>query len=290
MKIITVNDIKQKNKIITVETRHALSKIEKNIKQKTKHALSKKKSFKKAIAMIELIFALVIMGIVLLSAPSLIHQSTQSSNVALQQESISALATHTGIVMSKHWDEADTNCTEAPILAISSNSSELNISNRGPAPRDPINENTRAGMRNVVGRNTALTTGEIVYATDSTTFGSVADGDDLTKTFDDIDDYHNHTTKLTIGAISTTGDYIDKDITITTEVTYAKDLPLGGLNSSTITLDNFAKNKTSTQKHIKLVSVRLTSESNISELDKNISMSAFSCNIGTYQPKGAYYK
>jgi len=148
----------------------------------------------------------------------------------------------------------------------------------------------RAGMRNVVGRNTALTTGEIVYATDSTTFGSVADGDDLTKTFDDIDDYHNHTTKLTIGAISTTGDYIDKDIIITTEVTYAKDLPLGGLNSSTITLDNFAKNKTSTQKHIKLVSVRLTSDSNITELDKNISMSAFSCNIGTYQPKGEYYK
>jgi len=43
---------------------------------------------RKAIAMIELIFAIVVMGIVMLSAPMLVNKATQSSYVALQQESI----------------------------------------------------------------------------------------------------------------------------------------------------------------------------------------------------------
>ena len=79
-----------------------------------------RENFKRGIAMIELIFALVIMGIALLSAPMLIQQSIKSSNVALQQESIAALASHTGILLSKYWDEADSNYTTgvAPIITL----------------------------------------------------------------------------------------------------------------------------------------------------------------------------
>ncbi len=61
-----------------------------------------RREFKSGIAMIELIFALVIMGIVLLPSPMLIQQSIKSSFVALQQESISEVATHTAILLSKH--------------------------------------------------------------------------------------------------------------------------------------------------------------------------------------------
>jgi len=73
---------------------------------------------KKAIAMIELIFALVIMGIVLMSAPMLIQQSVKSSNIALQQEAIVAAASQTSIILSMHWDEENTriNVGESPIL------------------------------------------------------------------------------------------------------------------------------------------------------------------------------
>ena len=56
---------------------------------------------KRGIAMIELIFALVIMGIVLLSAPILIQQSIKSGNVAIQQEAITAAATQTDVLHHK---------------------------------------------------------------------------------------------------------------------------------------------------------------------------------------------
>ncbi len=63
------------------------------------------KKSKSGIAMVELIFALVIIGIVLLSAPMLIQQSIRSGNIALQQEAIAAAAAQTSIVLSMHWDE-----------------------------------------------------------------------------------------------------------------------------------------------------------------------------------------
>ena len=70
--------------------------------------MSIKKS-KRAIAMIELIFALVIMGIVLMSSPMLIQQSIRSGNVALQQEAISVAAAHTTVILSMGWDENNSN-------------------------------------------------------------------------------------------------------------------------------------------------------------------------------------
>ncbi len=61
--------------------------------------------------MIELIFALLIMGIVLLSSPMLIQQSIKSNFIGIQQESISAISTHTAVLLTKHWDEKDANDT-----------------------------------------------------------------------------------------------------------------------------------------------------------------------------------
>ena len=73
---------------------------------------------KRAIAMIELIFALVIIGIVLMSAPMLIQQSIKSSNVALQQEAIVTASSQTAIVLSMNWDEKNSKIVagESPIL------------------------------------------------------------------------------------------------------------------------------------------------------------------------------
>ena len=60
-----------------------------------------------AVAMIELIFAIVIMAIVLLSAPMLIHQSIKSSFVGMQQEAINTLSSHLSLILTKEWDEAN---------------------------------------------------------------------------------------------------------------------------------------------------------------------------------------
>ena len=71
--------------------------------------------------MIELIFAIVIMAIALMSAPMLIRTSTQSSMVALQQESIAAAVSQMGMIMTAEWDHRDTNGTAGePVLTTDS--------------------------------------------------------------------------------------------------------------------------------------------------------------------------
>ncbi|HID37394.1 MAG TPA: hypothetical protein EYP39_08505 [Ghiorsea sp.] len=71
--------------------------------------------------MIELIFAIVIMGIVLMSAPLLISQAEKGAIVGVQQEAISAAASNIGMILTRHWDEQDTDETrESPILSTGS--------------------------------------------------------------------------------------------------------------------------------------------------------------------------
>ena len=229
--------------------------------------------FKRGIAMVELIFALVIMGIVLLSAPMLIQQSIQSSNVALQQEAIASLASHTGLLLSKHWDEGDTNLSAgvAPILTLNN-----------PAINSPFNFNGIDFENNVSGR-TRTVAGQVFN-------NSLAMGQD-TGDFDDIDDYDNFpiTVALYETEVSTTGglgDYVDENITINTTVTYADDRPTDPFNQTVINAGNnifgtqdLAGNTTS---NIKFIQTRLTTTHAATELDKNITLNSFSCNLGTY--------
>jgi len=60
---------------------------------------------RKAIAMIELIFAIVIMGIVLLGIPNLVNVSTSSGFTSLQQEAIATASSQINLIMTKNWDE-----------------------------------------------------------------------------------------------------------------------------------------------------------------------------------------
>ena len=83
---------------------------------------------RKGIAMIELIFAIVIMGIVLLSAPTLISTATQSGLVAVQQEAIAASSSEIGMILTRDWDEAGTDeTTESPILIVNNGDAELEM-------------------------------------------------------------------------------------------------------------------------------------------------------------------
>jgi len=208
---------------------------------------------KKAVAMIELIFALVIMGIVLMSAPMLIQQSIKSSNVALQQEAIVAAASQTSIILSMHWDENNT-VGESPIL-------DVNNAGVGFLP---------TGLAGgVYGRT--IKEGTIILRS-SALLGSDFNETDYTK-FDDVDDYNGQSFGLALYNGENThtdiGEYIDTNITIATTVAYTQDtnvsIPTGGAMSN-----------------VKFITVNLTSNQNIPELEKNITMESFSCNIGTY--------
>lgn len=226
-----------------------------------------KKNFKKGIAMIELIFALVIMGIVLLSAPMLIQQSIHSSNIALQQEAISALATHLNMILTMNWDN---------------NKTILDTNETSPFNFPPD------GLIGVTGRSTEV---GVNILTPSTFLGKDS-GETTFSDFNDIDDFNNENFGLMLfnGETTTTdiGDYVDKDVNISTKVTYNKDIPPNNdLNTTSINLGNIVTQISPIKPtNIKFITVNLTSDSGVKELEKNITLKAFSCNIGTFKIEG----
>jgi hypothetical protein len=244
---------------------------------------------KRGIAMIELIFSIVIMGIVLLSAPMLIQQSIQSGNVAMQQEAIAAAASQTSVVLSMHWDENNnSNSIVSPMLDV----------NRAPFDFNATSE--PVGLTNINGRQ-STDAGDTLPAVLEIDFGmDETNNTDTNETdytdFDDVDDYHNSEFNLTVFHGETTtsdiGDYIDTTIEMNTTINYTEDrvtpADATALSGTTLALgNNINKTSIGTRSNIKFINVNLTSNTGASELDKNITFEAFSCNIGTTMAQGA---
>jgi len=238
---------------------------------------------RKAIAMIELIFAIVIMGIVLMSAPMMIQTAVKSSVVAFQQESIAITATHANALMSYAWDEVNTESQGGVqrdrILTTASTNAELSSRNAsfaiGRERRiDPAAASSSADFGVSKDRNL---NGQFEAATDK----------------DDVDDFDGDDTTLTLleAANTENGNYMDQDITLSTAVAYGGDDP-----SSTYAACNsaggcafsqpFAQAANGATTSIKRLTVQLTSN----DTDSNIVMKLFMCNIGAAQPatQGGY--
>ena len=219
---------------------------------------------KKGIAMIELIFALVIIGIVLMSAPMLIQQSIKSSNVALQQEAIATASSQTAIVLSMHWDENNTNAGNSYILEV--NRTSFNFPPAGLMDGISQLANVRSFELNNSNKPTI-----------NTNFGK--DVNETTYTdFDDVDDYDGSSFGLMLfnneSSSADVGEYVDTNVSLNTTVRYTKE-------------DNVSENiTTGSFSNIKAIQVNLTSNSGVAELEKNITFKAFSCNIGTYSISG----
>ena len=228
------------------------------------------------IAMIELIFAIVIMGIVLMSAPMLVSQASKSGLVMVQQEAIAAASTNIGMILTRHWDEQDTNeSLESPIL-VANGSSQLNEA----VDADGNLTGRRAGTPTLSYRSFLTSLGGRLNA--SSTLGAES-GDD-----DDIDDFNGQT--ITLGTPSTTdatttelGDYADTSLQLTTAVAYISDG--NDYNSSSMTFHSPFSSAAAGTSNIKAVSTTATSGSHDAELGTNITLSAFSCNIGIYTLK-----
>lgn len=229
---------------------------------------------RKAIAMIELIFAIVVLGIVMLSAPMVISSATKSGYVALQQESIAAASSEIGMILTYHWDENNTDENlSSPILVTTAGDTNLNEST--DAGGNPAR--VRSGSTIESKRSFLTSTNERLNA--SSTLGS--DGDS-----DDIDDFIGTSTLTNIETTTTsTGDYIDSAIQLTTAIDYVSDAPTTGnyLNSDlSITFDYNASSVAGTT-NIKGITLTLTTTNTQSEIAKSIQLRAFACNIGTYE-------
>jgi len=236
-----------------------------------------------AIAMIELIFALVIMGIVLTSAPLLVSQASKSNTVALQQESIAIAAAHTNTLMTYSWDEQ--NNRPNAITAIIDTDAGASLLARSTAPLYRNN-----GLKFPLARlrrfsNTIRLASPLGIDSNAST-SSVSD---------DVDDFIVQVVELipqsTTQNKTFEGEYIDTKIKLTTAVSYGTDtIPKYGNPSGKFAFSNPFTPLGLGTSNIKLITTQLTTTQTAEELQKKIKMQAFMCNIGGAQPisRGGY--
>ncbi len=217
-----------------------------------------------AVAMIELIFAIVIMGIVISSAPMLISTASSTTVVALQQEAINEAATKVNMILTYPWDQSDvTDSCIPPVLHVTAGDSELN---------EYANTKRRVGIPTKSNSRTFA-------CGNRSDFNASAIAKDGLDDIDDFSDPSNPTSLVTDASGSGGVDYIEQStVNISTTVSYIND-------SATYSNKTFAYNiggtVSSGTTNIKLIQVTLTSSSSESELNqKNITLKAFSCNIG----------
>jgi len=228
-----------------------------------------------AVAMIELIFAIVVMGIVMLSVPQLLSTASNSGYVAIQQEGINEASTQMSIMMDYPWDENDTNGSHTTVLNVTNGDNELD-GTVTPQKR-------RAG--------TPILSHRLYKSFDGSEFSASViglDGNETIDDIDDIDDFNNTSVNLQLNGATTTKDYIEKGtkINIARTVTYMDDNATNYSTGGGGTLNFNPKFTTATPStNIKRLQVTLTSTSAANELSKTITLHAFSCNIGTYKLK-----
>lgn len=244
-------------------------------------------TFKKGIAMIELIFAIVVIGITLMSAPMLLSQSVQSNLTAFQQESVAMAASQASAVMTYAWDENNTEANALRILRVTSGDPDLdqesNNTLRGITTiKNPPLQRLRRFSNNTPSASASAT--PLLWSD-----GNATAPDNL----DDIDDFNVMPLTLTVysNVLNTTneGDYIDINVSIATKVTYGKDDSPDYTGSGTPQFNQpFASGKdviAGQTTNIKRITTTLTSKSKDTELkSKNIVLHAFMCNIGAANP------
>ncbi len=225
-----------------------------------------------AIAMIELIFAIVIMGIIMMSAPMLISTATKSGYVAIQQEAINEAASQVNMIMGYHWDESDADEKYIdPILRVASTTAGLveAVPTTGRRLGTP-EESYRSFVRS--DGNSTLSA--------STTLGE----DSVGEIKDDIDDFAGTSNIVLIPESTLVADYVETTININTTISYSADSVSGGgsYNQSDIIYTPFVGSAGTS--NIKSITVKLTKAAGTpEELDKEITLRAFSCNIGGYK-------
>lgn len=232
-----------------------------------------KTNLRKAVAMIELIFSIVVMGIVMMSAPMLISTASKSGYVGMQQEAINEATSQLNMILGYHWDENDTDEDFADALLVVSNLGDDELDQNDTTSR-------RQGTPKESSRSYTREDGETnLTASTIASFGEGVDNGGTETENDDMDDFDG--TTITLNTIENSEvDYIDK-VSIKTDVSYIADDADYATTNLHFTPDYV--NLPADTTNIKHIQVTLKSISNVEELKKTIIFHAFSCNIGAYK-------
>jgi hypothetical protein len=208
---------------------------------------------RKAIAMIELIVAIVVMGIAFLAIPMINNEAIKSDENAMLQESVAAGASQTELLLTLRWDDAGSKV----LVTDSSTSFEGNITANG-------------GNREI-----------------DTVSASAIGQEDGADDFNDMDDYNGTSVTLNIyneeDFDTYEGNYADQLITIATTVQYADDTAFNTQKAMPNVKPFDYPITNSNTSNIKLITTTLTTtEDNASDTinNKKIKLQTFSCNIG----------
>jgi len=209
-------------------------------------------------SMIELVIAIVVMGIAVMSLPLILTQSQNSNAMALQQEAILATKTKLGYLLSYEWDANSYD-------ALASVSRVLNTTASGSADND-FDTTTSRRIGHVIADNRRKLRDN--YASPTPDDGNAAWGNALLEDIDDFDD-RNETTTIT----SDTMDYIF-NLQLSPTVNYISDNATYANQDITFT---FNANTTFTNPtNIKMITVQSRDASN----NVNIVLRAFASNVG----------
>ena len=211
--------------------------------------------------MIELIFAIAVIGIVMMSVPQIIRVSAQSTYTTIQQESVAEAASTLALMMTRNWDE------NAKGGVVGTQSPNI------PSCTPPRPVGVTAGS----GRPCLDVNASIVLGLDGERVDYPID-------YDDVDDFIIASRIVSVPNRESyyptwLGDVIDKDINVSVTVKYGNDAAPGTTNYP----NPFNAPAPAGTTNIKLLSVRLKTDNNTTELKKDIRLSAFMCNIG--EPK-----
>ena len=221
---------------------------------------------KKASSMIELVIAIVVMGIAMMALPMMLTTVQNNNAFAMQQEAILLARTQIGDIITYRWDENSEDSSFNVGILDTNGSSDYN--------RFPDANNTRR-VGHVKGDKRRKFFTIETNASLSSTFGAVDSAETIP---DDIDDFDNKkkylTTPIDTNETNATLGYKVSDSNMTISVKYISDI-----NSTAIFDFNQASVPIGTT-NIKMITVSLRN----SQLgDGNITLRAFSSNIGANQ-------
>jgi len=218
---------------------------------------------KKAMSMIELVFAIVIMGIVVMSLPLVLTQVQNSNSFALRQEVILSIKSKLSYILAYQWDQ-NTYDTTADIERV------LNIPASADTDTDFNTTTTRRKGHVVADGRRRLGDDLTIIPTVKADFGATKDANPN----DDVDDYDGNSETKAITALD---DFIF-NVTLNTSVNYLRDTLLIGdyQTSNEITFTFNPDNITNHSTNIKMISVTATANG----IENPMSMYAFSSNIG----------
>lgn len=206
-----------------------------------------------AMSMIELVFAIVIMGIAVMTLPLVLTQVQNNNAFSLQQEAILAAKTKMGNLLTYEWDENSYVAGDSYSYVLDAANGDVELNATAGTPR-------RVGHVDTDYRRKFFPVAR--QATLPANLGP--EGGDL----DDVDDFSG--TVTTVVAASQTLDYIF-DLNLTTTVTYAEDNATYNVTPLAFTLN---PNDANTTTNIKTISVT------VSGAPSTVTLRAFTCNIG----------